>query len=216
MRQSELLFRTVFETSPDAIVITRLEDNVIIDVNHRFTDYTGLDRQKVIGRPVDELELWQDPDQRKLLLKQVDEKGFVEDWEAIFRTKQARLITCLLSTKRIRINDKPHIHTVALDISDRKQYEKQLYAANLFLLIGNSHSDIHSLLSEFVEEVKKVSGCSAAAIRIVDQSGKIPYVYSDGFDDDFCSTNEPLSLNSNKGMCIRVIKNLRTLKHTMF
>ena len=36
--QSETLFRTVFETSPDAVVITRIEDSIIVDVNDRFQE----------------------------------------------------------------------------------------------------------------------------------------------------------------------------------
>jgi PAS domain S-box-containing protein len=206
LRQSELLFRTVFETSPDAIVITRIADNAIIDVNFGFTAYSGFDREEVVGRSVYDIELWQDPEQRKVLLDKVNEKGSAGYWEAVLRTKQAGFITCLLSTKQIEIDGEPHILTVARDISDRIRYEKRIQAANRFLYIGNRHTKMRPLLKEFVEEIKKVSGCSATAVRIVDEEGKIPYVGSDGFNGDFCSIDDPLSVYSEKGMCIRVIK----------
>ena len=216
LRQSEELFRTVFETSPDAIVITRIEDNVIIDINLGFTAYTGYDREEVVGRSVLDIELWQDVDQRKALLDEVYAKGFALNWEAVFCTKYVGLITCLLSTKKLEINGIPHILTVARDISDRKLYEARIQAANKFLNIGNRHTQMQPLLREFVEETKVVSGCSAVAIRILDADGSIPYVASDGFDSDFCNLKEPLSVHSNKGMCARVINNHRQPHESFF
>ena len=207
LKQSEELFRTIFETSPDAVVITRIEDSIIIDVNHGFTEYSGYEKKEVVGRSVHDIELWQDPELRKALLNQVDKKGFARNYEAVLRSKQAVPINCLLSTTRIDINGKQHILTVARDISDRILSEKKIYAANRFLHIGNRHVEVQPLLADFVMELKRVSGCSATAVRILDKNGKIPYAASNGFDSDFCNNSEPLSIHSEKGMCARVIKN---------
>lgn len=216
LRQSEMLFRTVFETSPDAIVITRLGDSTIIDTNQGFTVLSGFDREDIVGRSVYDVDLWQEPNQRTLYLEHVFEKGFAENWEAVFRTKQGILITGLLAARKIDIHGEPHILTVMRDISDRKLYEKKLNAANRFLKIGNRHRRMRPLLNDFVEEIKKVSGCSATAVRIVDEDGRIPHVGSNGFAGDFCSQNEPLSIHSEQGMCIRVIKNLRRPHESLF
>jgi PAS domain S-box-containing protein len=207
MQQSNALFRTVFETSPDAVIITRIEDSVIIDVNTGFTVDTGYDRGEVIGRSVFDIDIWKDLDQRKALLDEVFENGFADNWEAVFRTKTGGFVTCLLSTKQIDINGEPHLLTVARDITDRKLYEERILAANNFLMIGNRHTEMRPLLREFVAEIIRVSGCSAAAVRILDKDGRIPYAMADGFASDFCSLNEPLSVHSNKGMCARVISN---------
>ena len=216
LRQSEMLFRTVFETSPDAIVITRIKDNTVIDANNGFTVYSGFNREEVFGRSVYDLDLWQNPEQRKIFLDQVLKKGFVENWEAVFQTKQGVFITGLLSSRKIDINGEPHILTVLRDISGRKLYEQKLDAANRFLDIGNRHTSMHPLLDGFVKEIKKISGCSSVAVRILDEYGNIPYVGSIGFDGDFCSQNETLSLHSEKGMCARVIKNIRGLHDSFF
>ena len=58
LQQSTILFRTVFETSPDAVVITRIEDSTIVDVNSGITAYTGYDRSEVIGRSVIDIGIW--------------------------------------------------------------------------------------------------------------------------------------------------------------
>ena len=216
LQQSEMLFRTVFETSPDAIVITRIADNRIIDINEGFTAYTGYTREEVVGRSVLEIQLWKDLEDRKALLNEVNSKGFAENWEALFQTERVGQLTCLLSTKKIDLDGELHILTVARDISDRKRFEARIQATNRFLVIGNHHSEMQPLLKAFVRETKTVSGCSAAAIRIVDANGRIPYVAADGFDNDFCSLNEPLSVQSRSGMCARVINNCRTPHATYF
>ena len=50
LRSSEEHYRTVFQTSIDAIGITRLEDGVFIDVNQAFCRIHGFERDEVIGR----------------------------------------------------------------------------------------------------------------------------------------------------------------------
>ena len=207
MRQSHNLFRAVFETSPDAVVVTRIADNIIIDVNHAFTTYTGYDKGDVVGRSVLDIEIWQDIKQRKALLDEVSSKGFAINREAVFCTRAGGLITGLLSTNKIDINGEPHLLTVARDITDRKLYETRIQEANKCLVIGNRHTEMQPLLRDFVAEIKIVSGCSAAAVRILDEGGRIPHAASDGFDADFCSLKEPLSVHSHKGMCARVINN---------
>lgn len=216
LKQSETLFRTVFETSPDAIIITRVKDSQIIDVNLGFTVYFGYGREEVIGRSVLDVELWQDIEQRKAYLDEVLSTGFAENWEAIFLTKHAGLITCLLSTKQVDISGEPHLLTVARDISDRKVYEMRVQAANEFLMIGNRCTEMQPLLKAFLDEIKRVSGCAAAAVRILDEDGGIPYAAYDGFDGDFCSVKAPLSITSDKGMCNRVINNRRAPHESLF
>ena len=207
LQQSAALFRTVFETSPDAIIITRVEDSVIVDVNSSFTAYTGYDRGEVIGQSVLDIQIWQDLELREAFLAEVFEKGFAFNREADFCTKADELITCLLSSKKIIINDEPHLLTVVRDITDRKFYEKKDQAANNFLRITNRHTKMQPMLKEFVAEIKEMAKCSAAAVRIMDQEGNIPYAEADGFSDDFCSLEGNLSIHADRGMCVRVIKN---------
>jgi PAS domain S-box-containing protein len=207
LRQTNTLFRTAFETSPDAVVITRVEDGIIIDVNSGFTKYTGYDRGEVIGRSVIDLDFWTDLNKRNIYLNEVLEKGSAENWEAVFRTKTGRLLTCLLSSKKIDINGEPHLLSDVRDITDRKLYEKRVQAANTFLSITNRHSIMWPLLKEFISEIKKLANCSAAAVRIMDEEGMIPYAEAEGFNDDFCSLEGNLSIHSDGGMCGRVIQN---------
>ena len=161
----------------------------------------------MIGRSVPEIDIWKDLDQRKVLLDEVSKKGFAHNWEAVFRTKAGDYITCLVSTKKIDINGEPHLLSVIRDITDRKISEKMIQAANNFLLITNRHTNMRPMLKEFIAEIKELTQCSAVAVRIMDQEGNIPYAEAEGFSTDFCTLEGNLSLHSDKGMCVRVIKN---------
>ncbi len=60
LKESELLFRTIFETSPDAIMLSRMADNVIVDVNRGFTELTGYEKDEVVGKTPGDIPCWKD------------------------------------------------------------------------------------------------------------------------------------------------------------
>ena len=51
---------------------------------------------------------------------------------------------------------------------ERKRAEEELQTSNRFLEIANRQTKITPLLKEFVAEVKKLTGCAAVGIRILD------------------------------------------------
>ena len=62
LRESEEKFSRAFQLNPDTVIITRIKDGTILDVNDSFTHITGFSREEVIGRSsVAELNLWSDP-----------------------------------------------------------------------------------------------------------------------------------------------------------
>jgi len=94
----------------------------------------------------------------------------------------------------------------ATDISRRKRAEETLAVMHRFLKIANQYSILGPLLEAFVREIKSHLGCNAVGIRVVDEQGNIPYKHCLGFDQNFCETESPLSINSDQGMCINVVR----------
>ncbi|HLD48288.1 MAG TPA: PAS domain-containing protein, partial [Desulfobaccales bacterium] len=93
-----------------------------------------------------------------------------------------------------------------MDITDRKQVEEVVRFSRRFLEIVHNFTDIDSLLSAFVSEIKSYSGCEAVGIRVLDDSGGIPYQAYDGFRREFYETESPLSIRDDQCMCVNVIK----------
>jgi PAS domain S-box-containing protein len=143
LTESEERLRTVYETFPDPVTIMQADDGRCIDVNSAFTRVTGWSATEVIGKTAEDLEIWENPAERQKLLDGISQKGKIKNLEAKFRLKDGRLITALMSAILIRLHDRPHILTIARDISElksaqeeREQLKTQLIQAQKMEAIG--------------------------------------------------------------------------------
>ncbi|NMC40191.1 MAG: PAS domain S-box protein [Bacteroidales bacterium] len=125
-QKSEELFRKAFLTIPDSVNINRLSDGLFVMVNEGFTKITGFTPDDVLGKTSQEINIWAEPARRKDLVKELNEKGKVEDFEALFRKKDGTIITGLMSATILEINGETHIMNVTRDITRIKKIEKEL------------------------------------------------------------------------------------------
>jgi diguanylate cyclase (GGDEF)-like protein/PAS domain S-box-containing protein len=125
-RQSEERFAKIFQASPDAIVISRLEDGRYLEVNQRWLDVFGYAREELIGRSSLDLDVWVDPADRMRFVEQIRERGALRDFEARFRKKSGAIIDTLISAEVIDISGEPHVIVPMLDITDRKRAEERI------------------------------------------------------------------------------------------
>ena len=59
LRKSETRYRTVFQTSRDALGISRLSDGTYLEVNQAFLQLFGFEREELIGKmPRARLGIW--------------------------------------------------------------------------------------------------------------------------------------------------------------
>lgn len=121
LAQSEERFRTVFQTSPDAVCINRLGDGVYIDVNSGFSELTGFTRDEVIGKSSLEISIWHNPKDRQLLIFGLEEWGHVSNLEVSFVRKDGQVRTGLMSARIIHLNGGPHVLSVTRDVEDWKK-----------------------------------------------------------------------------------------------
>jgi len=126
LKTSELLFRSVFETSPDAVVITRLKDNMLVDANRGAEELTGYSRSELVGRSILDLDVWEDLSRRQQMLEALNAAGRVDNLEAVFVSRQGRRIVGLLSGVRIELEGELHLMAVVRDITELKQAEVAL------------------------------------------------------------------------------------------
>jgi two-component system, cell cycle sensor histidine kinase and response regulator CckA len=125
LRESEERFRTVFRTSPDAVIINRLNDGAFIEVNDRFTDLTGLSREEVMGMPSVDTNVWVDLRDRQRVLDGIAQHGKVNNLEARFRMRDGSVKTGLLSATLTSINGEPHLLSIIRDIDDIKRAQEE-------------------------------------------------------------------------------------------
>ncbi len=126
LRDSELRYRTFFQTTPDAVVIARVADGVIIDANHAFLDSSRFERNEVIGHTTLELGIWVDPSDLQKLLEALSRSGEYRELEVRSRRKTGEIFWMRLSASLIEIAGVQCRITFAKDISETKAAEQSL------------------------------------------------------------------------------------------
>jgi PAS domain S-box-containing protein len=116
----------IFNTSPDAVIITRLADGVIVIINDGFTTLTGFTRAEVIGKSTMEVNIWKNPADRQQVVTALKKKGFCDNLEAVFQRKDGSQLNGIVSAKLIALQGAPHIISVTRDISEHKLAEEAL------------------------------------------------------------------------------------------
>ncbi|MBS4057343.1 MAG: PAS domain S-box protein [Bacteroidales bacterium] len=126
LKESEEKFRLAFQTSPDSINITRIEDGTYVDVNEGFKTLMGLSDEQIIGKTSLELNVWVNPGDRTRMIAEVKRTGNVQSFEAKFRFRDGRIMHGLMSASVIMLNSKPHLISITKDISEFKATQEKL------------------------------------------------------------------------------------------
>jgi len=147
LRESEERITKAFRSIPDALVISRLEDGKIIEVNNNWDKVFGYSREEVIGKSSLALNLYADPADRQRTAALLHEQGFVRDFELQIRQKSGALRTAALSAELLEIQGEQCLLTVIQDITERKLAEMALKESekNYRLLADNAEDVIFVL-----------------------------------------------------------------------
>jgi PAS domain S-box-containing protein len=87
LKESEEGFFKAFQSSPDAIIITRLTDGKLVEVNQGFSLLTGYLREEALGSSTVAMNLWAEPQDRERCAAALREEKGVRNLEFSFRTK---------------------------------------------------------------------------------------------------------------------------------
>jgi PAS domain S-box-containing protein len=126
LESSEDKFSKVFGASPNPIVISRLSDGTILDINKSFLTMSGYERDDVVGHSALDLGLWVNPDLRTGLIERLRQTGAIRDYEAEFRMATGAIRYGLLAAEIITLDHDICLVTLVNDITDRKRAELAL------------------------------------------------------------------------------------------
>ncbi len=126
-------FAQLFAHSPDAVLLTRLEDGLVLDVNDLFLDLVGYDRDQVVGRSVLEIRLWNDPEHRHDFVNRIMEQGHVDGIEICFTRPDGHRLWVQLSSRLMEFEDERMVISHVRDHSAQKLAEYQLQRSRIRL-----------------------------------------------------------------------------------
>ncbi len=125
LRITEERFSKTFNFCPLIMSITKLSDDALVDVNDTFLQVTGYTRDEVVNCNVDDLNLYAAQDKARLLELLKTASAF-RNQEIVLQTKAGERRTVLLSAEVFNLGEERCLLSVATDITERKQLEKQM------------------------------------------------------------------------------------------
>lgn len=142
LRLSEERFSKAFMLSPIPMSISTEKDGFFLDVNDAYLHLSGYSRDEMIGSSSIELKLWVNADDRAIVVNRLQNGEKIKDIEFYYRTKQGQKKLVLLSMEPIILNDVKCIITMFIDITERRQMEKDMSRLDRLNLIGEMAASI--------------------------------------------------------------------------
>lgn len=125
LRESEEKYRMLFEEANDAIYVTT-RDGRILDVNDSMVNLLGYTREELLATNV--RNTYANPNDRPKLLREIEKKGFLRDYELRLRRKDGTVLNCQLSSRVKQANDGTVLgyHGIIRDVTEKKRAEREL------------------------------------------------------------------------------------------
>jgi len=175
LRLSEEKFYKAFHSSPDAILISRLRDGQLVEVNEGFTCLTAYSREEALVNTSINLQLWANLEDRNLFIQTLQENQRARDHEYDFRTKSGDIRNGIFSGEIIKLGTESHLLTVVRDITERKQKDEilrhrtSILAAlqQVMLDIVNRHN-LEDILQTLLLRIKSLLDVSDVSIDLIE------------------------------------------------
>ncbi len=181
LRQSEEKFYKAFHSSPDAILISRLSDGQLVEVNEGFCRLTGYTREEALSSSSLALGLWLDPRDREKIVEELGKNRKIREYDFDFRASSGKILNCLYSAEIIQLGGEAHIISVVRDVTERKQAEAALHQQNEVLealqqttLDLLSELDLDTLLENIVKRAGALMGTTSGFLDLLEpETGQI-------------------------------------------
>ena len=149
IQQSEYRYRTLVETSIDAIVSID-EDGLITDWSIGATEIFGYKSSERIGKPIEDMVLKENLEEVTEVLEETREQGFKRIWETQLRAKNKQILDVEMTITYLGTN--LGYTTIIRNVTDQKKNEKALLESEKFL--NSIIENIPNML--FVKDAKEL------------------------------------------------------------
>ncbi|WP_461508726.1 protein kinase domain-containing protein [Rhodopirellula baltica] len=144
VRESQAKYSTLFTHSPDAGLLIRWSDGVVMEANTACLELLGYEKEEVVGEKMTSLTIWACPMAREKFIDQLAREGQIDNFETQFVPKQTKLenpicddhpvdrseveglIDVLISSRTVQLAGEEMLLSTVRDISARKAAEHDL------------------------------------------------------------------------------------------
>ncbi|MGQ4646617.1 PAS domain S-box protein [Lyngbya aestuarii] len=175
LRFNKEKFAKAFRCCPNAISISTMVEGRYLEVNDTLLRYLGYQRDELIGKTIQDLHIWVNPQERDRLTQALREQGAVDSQECKFRTKSGEIVVGLLSAEIITLAGEQCLLALTNDITQRKLAEEKLReVAERDRLLGEIAArirqslDLNVILNTTVAEVRHFLQADRVLISYMD------------------------------------------------
>ncbi|HPB05132.1 MAG TPA: PAS domain S-box protein [Prolixibacteraceae bacterium] len=164
LKLSKEKFATLFRSSPDTIMLSRLSDGEIIEVNDSASINLGYSKEELIGKSTLQLNIWVNPEDRKQYVELLTKNHRVKNFEVKFKMKSGEIKVGLISSEIIQLfNDFYHL-SITRDITDRKKVEEEIIKKNA------EYYTLNAELTESLERIQRINTQHEKAKEIAEEN----------------------------------------------
>jgi PAS domain S-box-containing protein len=182
LRESEIRYRTLFEQSPDGVLLLDPETILPIDFNEAAHTQLGYSREEFARLKISDYEVIKKPEDIEVRIDKILHEGR-DDFETKHRTKQGEIRDILVTVQRMDLFSKPVFHCNYRDITDLKRIEEKIKQLNEDL--QRRAVELEALNNELESFSYSVSHDLRAPLRAIDGfSQALLDEHADKLDED--------------------------------
>ncbi len=160
LRDTEAMFKTLFNASPVAIAVARRDsDYVFSEVNDSWVQQFGISRDEAIGKTGAQLKLWSNPDDRHRVFEQVDATGKVGGYDAWLKRRHDNApFLCRITGRTVLFGEQDLLLLSLQDITAEHRHEQEMLELNSLLeqrvqerteALSKSNQDLRAAVKNF-------------------------------------------------------------------
>lgn len=184
------------------------KDGIVVRINDTELKWLGHSREEIVGKiKFADLMTVRSSEVFTENFPGLKERGSLNDLEFDIFRKDGTILPVLLNATAIRDKNGNFVtcRSTLYNMTDRKRTERHIKATNELLKLFSQTFMKKEYLDELVVMLKEWSGCAFAGIRLVEESGDIPFSAFSGFSREFMDQERCLSPGKDSCVCTRII-----------
>lgn len=145
LRKSEKKFESIFQYSPNAVMIVENETGLIIDAN-KAVEWTGWTREELIGSRSPMFQKWVNPGDEEILAQKIANDRKVVNYPFDIYKKDGVTAHCLLNAFFVPVEDKKYLLAITSDITPIIESREEISRAKQEL--ENTHRELQAANEE--------------------------------------------------------------------
>jgi len=125
IREAEIRYRTLFEQSPEGVLIIDPETLLPLEFNDAACRQLGYSREEFANLRIPDYKIMESSKEVEMYIKKIQQEG-QDIFETKHRTKNGEIRNVLVITQKITLFNKTVLHCIYRDITERRQYMNKL------------------------------------------------------------------------------------------